>query len=399
MAHRVFLHIGLPKTGTSYLQTILWSHRPQLREAGLFVPGRERRDHLWASLVVREDRSVRRRDPRALGSWDVLQRGVAAWDRDAVISHEFFCSASAAQATRAVADLQPAEVHVVVTARDPLSLFASSWQESLKNKSTTRLQDYGRTVSDDPTVVWDWRALDLGLVLQRWGDVVPPERVHVIAPPPRSAPRSELWSRFCAVVGIDPQAADPSAGFGNTSLGLVEAETLRRVNERLVGFNRALDRGVWIRSFLADGRLVPRGGEPFWPDLEQQEDCRRRGRAAVALVAERGFDVAGDLDALLVPDLLPERRHPDSVTDAEVAEVAVDLVARLLGDLKEQSRGAGPREPDAGEVGASGQQAARRTAGRTGRVANRVASRVMSRARRTAGRVARRAAALVRGPH
>ena len=390
MARRVFLHIGLPKTGTSYLQTILWSHRPQLREAGLLVPGRERRDHLWASLVVREDRSVRRRGPRAPGSWDVLRREVAGWAGDAVVSHEFFCSASADQAARTVAALAPAQVHVVVTARDPLSLFTSSWQESLKNKATTPLEEYGRTVSDDPRVVWDWRALDLGLVLERWGGAVPPERVHVVTPPPTEAPRGELWTRFCGVLGIDPEVADPSAGFGNTSLGVVEAEVLRRVNERLVGFDRALDRGVWIRSFLADERLVPRGGDRFWPDAEQQEDCRRRALAAADLVRQRGFHVVGDLGSLLVPDQLPPRRHPSSVTDSEVAGVAVDLVAQLLGDVRERSSGrssgrAGQPVPDHGTRRGSVQQAARRTAGRAGRLLARSARRVagLSSPRRT----------------
>ena len=47
----------------------------------------------------------------------------------ALVSHEFFCSASAEQAKRMVDQLAPAEVHVVVTAREPLGLFTSSWQE------------------------------------------------------------------------------------------------------------------------------------------------------------------------------------------------------------------------------------------------------------------------------
>jgi hypothetical protein len=339
MARRVFVHIGLPKTGTSYLQTILWGHRDELRDAGLLVPGRERRDHLWASLVVREDRRVGRRNRRAPQAWRVLTDELAAWDGDGVISHEFFCSASAEQARRMVAELAPAEVHVVVTAREPLGLFTSSWQESLKNKGTTRIEDYARTVSDDPVKVWDWRALDLGLVLGRWGDVVPPERVHVITPPPAEAPRDELWNRFCAVLGVDPSVAGSSERFPNASMGVVEAETLRRVNEQLEGFDRAFDKGVWIRSFLADERLVPRNGERFWPGADQQEDCRRRGRESVALVRRQGYDVVGDLESLLVPDELPARRHPSSVTDAEVAEVAVALVARLLGDLKDRSKG------------------------------------------------------------
>jgi hypothetical protein len=96
----------------------------------------------------------------------------------------------------------------------------------------------------------------------------------------------------------------------------------------------------------------------------------------VALLRDRGFDVVGDPEALLVPDVLPQRRHPSSVTDAEVAQVAVDLVARLLGDLKEQSS-------------PPGRQASPSDTDRRGTV---------HAARRTAGWVARRVAALARRP-
>lgn len=341
---RVFLHIGLPKTGTSYLQAILWSHRDLLRAAGMLLPGRERRDHLWASLVVREDATVDRRNPRAPEAWDVLRREIRDWGGDAIISHEFFCSASAAQARAMVGALADggAEVHLVVTAREPLSLFTSSWQEHLKNKGTTRISDYAATESADPTVVWNWRALDLRLVLERWGAAVDgPSRVHVITPPGREQPRDELWRRFCSVVGLSPDVA-ATESFPNASMGVVEAETLRRINERLEGFDRAFDRGVWIRSFLADDRLVPRDGEPYWPGEDQIADCRSRGEAAVRLVRDAGFDVVGDLDAILVPATLPARRHPDSVTDAEVADVAVSLVADLLGEVRARSPAATP---------------------------------------------------------
>jgi hypothetical protein len=349
VARRVFLHLGLPKTGTSYLQTIVWAHRKELSDAGLLVPGRERRDHLWASLVVRDDPRVGRRNAMAPESWSVLLEETRAWRGDVLISHEFFCAASAEQAARVLGDLAPAEVHLVLTAREPLSLFTSSWQESLKNKGTVALEDYGRGESDDPLEVWDWRALDLGLVLDRWARDVEAARVHVVPLPPSSTPPDELWRSFCAVLGIEPGVVGEAGRFPNASMGVVEAETLRRLNGRLTGFDSAFDRGVWIRTFLADERLVPRDGERFWPGADQVEDCRRRGDAAVDLVRGRGYDVVGDLDSLRVPAELPERRHPSSVTDAEVAEVALDLAARLMSDLKEGvSPGAGQGVGDAG---------------------------------------------------
>ena len=353
MSGRVFVHIGLPKTGTSYLQSVVWPQRGALAAHGLLIPGREKRDHLLSSMIVRDDPGVGRRGPGASEAWDVVRRQIAAHGGDALVSHEFFCAASEEQAQRMVAELAPAEVHVVVTAREPLGLFTSSWQESLKNLGTTPLEDYGRAVSDDPRQVWDWRALDLGLVLDRWSPTVPDERLHLIVAPGAGRPREELWERFAGVLGLAPDVVPHEAAFPNQTMGLVEAETLRRLNPHLRAFRSAYDRGRWIRTFLADERLVPRGGERYWPGADQIADARERGARAVARIRAASYDVVGDADELLVPDDLPPRRHPSSVTDAEVADVAVNLVARLLEDVRERSareggggRGASHAEAD-----------------------------------------------------
>lgn len=340
MADRVFLHIGLPKTGTSHLQTILWSSRDRLRTDGVLLPGRERRDHLWSSRIVRDDPRHDQRPPRQQQAWDVVRTEIADWPGTAVLSHEFFAAASAEQASRMVEQLAPAEVHLVVTAREPLGLFTASWQESLKNRETVRIEDYARTESPSPEAIWNWRTLDLALVLQRWGDVVPAGRVHVLPgarPGDAAGSGPSLWQRFAELIGVPPGEYDESAGFANASMGVVEAETLRRVNlhlQRRGALGTAFERGVFVRTHLADERLVPRGGDRFWPTEEQVEDCRRRGERAVALVRERGYDVRGDLDALLVPARPEQRRRPDSVTDTEVAELATDLAAELLTDVR-----------------------------------------------------------------
>lgn len=334
MARRVFVHIGLPKTATSYLQTILWSSRDQLRSEGLLLPGSERRDHLWASRVVRGADGIANRPERERTSWERLRAELAAWDGDGLISHEFFAAASAEQAAAMVEALAPAQVEVIVTAREPLGLFTASWQESLKNRATAPIERYSRKVSDSPGAIWNWRTLDLRLVLERWSAAVPHERIHVL-PLDRSAARDEIWHRFGGLLGLSTAGYDLSASFPNESMGVVEAELLRRVNAHLGSFSKAFDRGVYIRTFLADERLVPRRGEPFWPYPDQIEECRERAKDAIAYLAEHDVDVVGDVANLAVPETLPERRTPDSVTDAEVAAAATELVAVLLGDVRE----------------------------------------------------------------
>jgi len=325
---RVFIHIGLPKTATSYLQTIVWGNRDRLRQAGVVVPGSRRADHLWASREVRDDPHQQRAPELHRTAWTRLRRELSSSSGTGLISHEFFAAASARQAREMVTALGDTEVHVVVTAREPLGLFTASWQESLKNGSTTTMADYGRSVSRSPTAIWNWRTLDLRLVLQRWSQAVPPQRIHVLVLDP-TADRADIWRRFAGLLGVDPDIVDLSQSFPNTSMGVAEAETLRRINMRLEGFDRAFDKGVYIRTFLADELDSPTRDESGISIKPIFAECRERGVAAVEHIRGAGYDVIGDLENLLVPETLEERRTVASVTDDEVAEVAVALAGRM----------------------------------------------------------------------
>ena len=206
MSRRVFLHVGLPKTGTTYLQTLLWHNRDELRRQGVLLPGESSRQHLWASGVVREDPKIDRRGPDAKHAWDKLVAEINAWEGTAIVSHEFFASVGAEQAQRAVGALTGAEAHVVVTARETLSLVTARWQEFVKNGSTVSIDDYPADEEPSGTNDWDWGTLDLADVLRRWGAAVPPERVHVLTLPKPDEPRETLWLRFAELLGIDAVA-------------------------------------------------------------------------------------------------------------------------------------------------------------------------------------------------
>lgn len=368
MVERTVVHIGLPKTATTYLQTIFWGNRELLAERGLVVPGAERRDHLWASRTVREDPNHAKASAYQQGAWQRVLDELHTSSGTGLVSHEFFAAASAEQA-RAMVEALPGRVEVVVTAREPLGLFAASWQESLKNGATTRMPDYGRTESDSSTAIWNWRTLDLRLVLERWSAAVAPGRTHVLVLDP-SAPRDDVWHRFVEILGIDASGVDLSGSFANSSMGVAEAEALRRVNGHLQGFNRAFDKGVYIRTYLADERLVPRGGDRFWPEPDQVEDCRRRGELAAKAVLEGGYVLHGDIDHLRVPEQIPERRSTLSVTDAEVADVLAQLTATMLGDVRQLRRARG-----AGEQVRGGAPGVREAASQLARALRRAARR------------------------
>jgi len=362
MASTVFLHIGLPKTGTTYLQDVLWGQRDLVAAEGMLLPGTGHREHLWAALEVM-GRPVGRRHPDAPGAWRRLVDEVADHDGPAVITHEFLCGASGKQAAAAIADLAPAEVHVVVTARHALGMLTAGWQESVKNGGRRRLEEVAAQKPGKKAGEFSWRTWDLGGVLKRWGGHVPADHVHVLPVPGPGEPPDQHWRNFASVLGLDPGRYTLPEGATNTSLGVVQVELLRRINAHLGGFRTAADRGVWIRGYLAEGHLVRQEGAKFGPAPAEVADCRDRSERAVARIREAGFHVVGDVGTLLVPADLPDLGHPDEVTDDALLEAATRLVADMLEDVRATRRELGGSGSDSGS-GPSGRRSDGRRRGR-----------------------------------
>ena len=141
---RVFLHIGEPKTGTTFLQQVMWGNRGELAAQGLVLPGHHAQDHFRASQDLRGIEKLPatrpRRGPASGTSWPPQARQARSL---AVISHELFSRRRRrTRPSRAVRSLQPAEVHVVLTVRDMASLLPAEWQETIKHRNARGL---GRT--------------------------------------------------------------------------------------------------------------------------------------------------------------------------------------------------------------------------------------------------------------
>ncbi len=334
MARRVFWHIGLPKTGTTYLQGILWDNQEALRASGLLLPGIGHREHLWAALEVQE-RDMTRRAPKAAGAWERVIAEIEAFDGDVLLTHEFFCGATREQAERAIARLAPAEIHVIVTARHTAAMFAAGWQERVKNGGVADLRALAATGGD---AEFGWRTWDLGDVLERWTTGLPADQVHVLPMPGRNEPADRHWQNFREVLGLpDAYAAPPVPA--NRRLGVVQVELLRRMNRHLLeAMPHAVDRGTLIRGYLAEEKLADQESERFALPAELLEECRARAGRAVELIRARGLHVMGDPTSLLVPAQLPAAREVESVTEAEMLEAAGQLLAAVMLDHRKQSR-------------------------------------------------------------
>lgn len=330
MTKRLYLHVGAPKSGTTYLQGVLENNRDALADAGVLVVGERHLDRIHAAMVVREDPRLQDLDERANSAWGRLVASVRAWNGDvAVLSYELFAGASEEQVRRALADLEGIEVHVVVTARDLAASVPSAWQERLKFALTTPLEQWRpRPESAGERAEWGWRTMDPAGVAARWGADLPAQRIHVVTVP-RAGDRAELWRRFADACGLALEGLDLAGDRANASLGVVAAELLRRVNaavgDRIQG-NR--QQAIWLRDTLAHGILAGLGSEAIGVTAEQYEEARARAEEAVARVGSAGYAVHGDLDDLRAER--PAGRTPGEAGDDELLEAATETIAQLL---------------------------------------------------------------------
>jgi hypothetical protein len=334
-ARRVYLHVGAPKTGTTFLQAMLGAHREQLLQDGCLYPVTKSAAH---HLEARDLRSARPRrgyvHPSGPGSWERLVRRIQDWDGSgiALVSSELLVVARPPHIEHAFRSLRPAEVHVVVTVRDLVRQVPAVWQETVKNGSTTTYDDFLRRLVEDEEGPGRgfWNGQDPVRVLDRWAGGLPPDRVHLVTvPPPGSDPRL-LWTRFASVLGVDPEAYPSVPTRANTSLGVAETEAVRRINAQVSQapwqfYSKHIKRGI------AEGVLAGRSDsarlllpEELLPLVEQ------RTKRIVDTLTSRRYDVVGDLDDLLPPrdgrgvGSVPE---PDLERLAEASAVAADYLA------------------------------------------------------------------------
>lgn len=342
----VYLHIGAPKSGTTYLQNILWRNRDALRRDGVLYPGDTHPAHVYAAFDLRNAGFHGYRDPNVPGAWTRMLDEVRAWPGTVIISQELFSPATPEQVGRAMAALSFAEVHLIYTARDLPRQIPAAWQEDVKNRHTLSFDDFVRSLrepseSRHPLGTAFWRMQDAVEVLERWSRDIPPPRVHVVTVPPPRAPKGLLWERFARVVGLDSGRYDAASRGSNLSLGATEADLLRRVNLKL-------GEGVpwpayekFVKHYLAQ-EVLARRPDPL--KIAVPGDCHAwvaaRSEEIVAGLRDTGYDVVGDLNDLLPPERPPVTRptassRPDGIADTDLVEAATDAVAALVERLGE----------------------------------------------------------------
>ncbi len=345
----IYLHIGTMKSGTSYIQGMLWRNRGTLRSEGVLYPGNSWQDQVTAVRdVIEADNSGRREI--VTGAWETMRDTLVAWPgAKALISMELMSVAAPDRSRAMVESLAPADVHVVITARDLARVIPSAWQESTQNRQTWTWPAYLSSVtgeSDTAPAAFKrfWRQHDVAEIARQWGEAVREGNVHIVIVPRAGAPRDELWRRFCSVVGLDAGAyAGAFKVRGNPAVGAASAEFLRRLNVAVGRELGVVDYELLIKRFLAKRTLAHRASESrLVLPARYHAWAVERARQMITAIEQSGADVVGDVE-----DLMPEPAatdgsdSPEDISEEEVAEAGLHAVEALVLRLAEATQPTG----------------------------------------------------------
>jgi hypothetical protein len=330
----VYLHIGAPKTGTTFIQQVLHANREALAQADVRYTADDPEEHFEAAVDLRGLAWGGREHPEWSGAWDRVAARSLEWHGRSVISNELLAGATPEQIRRAVDSLEDCQVHVIYTLRDLARMLRSDWQEQVKHRHAVSWNAYLHEVIDlDGSTdlgSWFWGLHDASAVLSRWSAAVPPERVHVICLPQASAADGALWREFATVIGLPPHEYDLGTAPANLSLGAFETEFLQRVNQRALDFVDDRSYAPLVGHLLIQGALAgrPSPARARFPARHRTWVAARSERMVTELM-DSGYDIIGE-----PKDLAPTESQYDEETRQPTAtavyDLGADVAVRLL---------------------------------------------------------------------
>ena len=322
----VYLHVGPVKTGSTYLQNILWNGRPVLREQGVLLPADHDNEFFLATNDVQDGRFVLMDLPEAAGAWGKVAARARAWPGRVLITCELLGFSEPDQIARIASSLAPATLHLIVMARCRADVLPSLYQEQVK------MADPGRSWADFLRAYrrghQSWPHAP-GAIAARWLPHVPRQRIHVVTVPRRGEDPRLLLHRFGAALGIDPARLTAPGAPANTSLDAAAVELLRAVLARTSG---QLDRRA--QRELINERLVPllrhpgRRGQPLRLPASFRLLMSQAATQDVAAITAAGWHLHGDLDDLQPGSQAFEDDHSSGhpVPQADILTATIDAL-------------------------------------------------------------------------
>ncbi len=326
----VYLHIGSPKTGTTYLQGTLWANQDALAADGILL-GRSRASNNQAIGDLLKWQPSHGDLPK---SWQRLRDHAADWDgRSLVLSQEHLHKATKKQFAALMDSFPGARFQAVLTARDLARSVPAQWQSSVRQRFVWTLGEYAALVAATPSheategaAEHFWRRQDSAAIVAKFVERLSTEQVRVVTVPSSNEDPDELWWRF--VRACDLGTSTTPGEVSHESLGAASAEIMRRLNMMpavrelaLADYKKTLNHAL-SRHSLASRRsqepgLVLPERHRAWAEHESER--------LIEGISASGVEVVGDL-----ADLRP-RPSSKKYVDPETLAAEVLLEAALAG--------------------------------------------------------------------
>jgi hypothetical protein len=331
----VYLHVGPMKTGSTFLQDMLWQNRDDLARQGYFHPGTHANEMWLAINDVQDAAFVNYEMPQASGVWAEVCERVMAYDGRSVISHEVLGMCTDEHIDRIVTSLAPARLQIIVMARSLAAILPSLWQESVKSAG----RDGGVSWPDFLAYQRETGAsmTDALRIVKRWLAHLPAEQVHVATVPPAGTARGILLGRFSQALGVDTTSWSVDDVAGNVSMDMVQTELIRRLN-RTRGArldDRAQSRRV--HDAVLPALPPPNPARRIRLPSSEREWIESETRRRVDGLRECGAPLHGDLDDLTSPPDLWQN-EPIEVTETDLLDEALELLVSSHPDNSDPDR-------------------------------------------------------------
>jgi hypothetical protein len=319
----IYLHVGPVKTGSTFLQDLLWRHRDDLARQGYHHPGAHANEMWLATNDVQDGAFVDYEMPQASGVWAQVCQRALAYDGPSVISHELLGLSTEGHIDRIVRSLTPARLQVVVMARSLAAMLPSLWQESVKS--------VGRDGADSWSVFLASQrgtgapVTDALLIVQRWLAHIPAEQVHVITVPPAGTGPAVLLGRFSDALGVDTTSWPAEVAARNVSIDMVQAELVRRLNQTSAASLDHRAQRLLVHDAVLPGLRPPSPARRIRLPSSEREWVEPETARRVDGLRDCGALLHGDLNDLASPpDVWQD--VADAVTDADLLEEALHLL-------------------------------------------------------------------------
>jgi Sulfotransferase domain len=330
----VHLHVGPVKTGSTFLQGLLWRYRDDLARQGYYHPATYENEMWLATNDVQNTAFVNYDMPQAKGVWAEVCQRVLAHDGPSVISHEVLGLSTEEHVDRIVDSLAPARLQVIVMARSLTAMLPSLWQESVKGVGSE-----GVSWPDFVALQRGSRAqiTDSLLIVQRWLAHIPSDHIHVVTVPPARRDPSVLLRRFSDALGIDTTSWSTHDAARNVSIDMVQTELIRRLNQTSAALRDHRGQRLLVHDAILPSLRPPNSAWRIRLPSSERQWIESETYRRVDGLRECGARLHGDLDDLAdSPHVWQDL--PVKVLEADLLDEALHLLVASHPDTSDPDR-------------------------------------------------------------